>query len=202
MVVHRFTDQEKAFLVEFAPGHSRKEVTDAFNEKFGHEFELGRIVSAMKRYGAKTGRDGRFVKGQISHNKGQKMSPEQYEKCKATMFKKNQVPHNYMPVGSERINSMGYRDVKIEEPNVWRGKHILIWEEAYGKIPTGYVINFLDGDPLNVELSNLVCVSREEHSYLNIKGLRFKETELNEAAVNMVKVMSKIHERMVDKNEV
>ena len=34
----------------------------------------------------------RFKKGQVSHNKGKKMSPEAYEKVKKSMFKPGQIP--------------------------------------------------------------------------------------------------------------
>lgn len=48
-----------------------------------------------------------------------------------------------------------------------------IWETANGKIPKGCSISFKDGNPLNVELSNLECLTKaqmiEKNSWLNNK---------------------------------
>ncbi len=42
-----------------------------------------------------------------------------------------------------------------------------IYESYYGKIPKGYHIHHIDGNPLNNEISNLECVSPEEHSKIH-----------------------------------
>ena len=47
------------------------------------------------------------------------------------------------PIGAERFWD-GYWYVKIKHPNVWRCKHILLWENANGKIPKGHRLIFLD----------------------------------------------------------
>jgi hypothetical protein len=43
---------------------------------------------------AESGKVGRFKKGHVPVNKGQKMPPEVYAKAAATMFKKGHTPHN------------------------------------------------------------------------------------------------------------
>lgn len=55
---------------------------------------------------------GRFQKGHIPRNKGKKMSAEQYEKTKATMFKHGDRPENRMPIGHETTRADGYTYVK------------------------------------------------------------------------------------------
>lgn len=193
--MHKWTEEEKAFLVEFAYGHTIKEITEAFNKKYATELSLKAIASSMKRYGAKTGNTGRFVKGQVSHNKGKKMSPELYEKCKATMFKKGNIPPQYRPVGSERDDKDGYIEIKVADPNKWELKHKHIYEEAYGEVPKGYKVIFLDGDKRNFDLNNLKCISQAENLYLNRYKLRFKDKDLTETAVNMAKLNTAIKER-------
>ncbi len=42
-----------------------------------------------------------------------------------------------------------------------------IYENQYGKIPKGYHIHHIDGNPFNNEISNLKCVSPEEHSEIH-----------------------------------
>ena len=34
MVIHKYTEEEKAFLAEFVPGHSYKEIAEEFNRRF------------------------------------------------------------------------------------------------------------------------------------------------------------------------
>jgi len=61
---------------------------------------------------AESGKMSRFQKGIIPHNKGKKMSPEIYEKCKGTMFKPGMVPatcvHFGKPYLYERTREDGY----------------------------------------------------------------------------------------------
>jgi HNH endonuclease len=42
-----------------------------------------------------------------------------------------------------------------------------IYEDYYGKIPKGYHIHHIDGNPLNNDINNLECVSSEEHSTIH-----------------------------------
>lgn len=102
----------------------------------------------------------RFHKGSIPANKGKKMAPEVYAKCARTMFRKGNTPGNHREVGSERINKDGYIEVKVAEPNKWRAKHRVIWEEAHGPIERGYNVQFKDGNSQNVTLENLYVISR------------------------------------------
>ncbi len=59
-----------------------------------------------------------------------------------------------LPIGTER-DHCGYIKVKIAEPNVWKFKHQLLWEEAHGPIPEGHIVYFIDGDRSNCRLANL-----------------------------------------------
>jgi hypothetical protein len=42
-----------------------------------------------------------------------------------------------------------------------------IYESHHGKIPKGYHIHHIDGNPFNNEISNLQCVSPEEHAEIH-----------------------------------
>lgn len=102
----------------------------------------------------------RYQKGCIPANKGKKMDPDTYTKCAGTMFKKGNMPANHRDVGSERINKDGYIEVKVAEPNKWKAKHRVIWEEANGPVEKGYNVQFKDGNRLNVSLENLYLITR------------------------------------------
>lgn len=104
----------------------------------------------------------RFKKGSIPPNKGKKMSPEVYEKVKETMFKKGNSPVNHREVGSERINVDGYIEIKVAEPNRWKLKHRIIWEQVYGEIPKGYNVQFKNQNPKDCRIDNLYLISKSE----------------------------------------
>lgn len=113
----------------------------------------------------------RFKKGSVPANKGKKVSPELYAKMKPTMFKKGQASLNKRPVGSERVNVDGYIEIKVADPNKWRLKNRVIWEQHNGKIPPGHNIQFKDHNPLNCTIENLYIISqaeqmRNENSFL------------------------------------
>ena len=163
------------FMLAFMPGHEEKEIKQAFLDRFGILLTEGQISGFKYSHNIWSGtHGGRFVKGQESHNKGNKLTPEQYEKVKATMFKKGNVPANVRPVGSERVDVDGYIKIKIAEPDVWQHKQRYIWEQANGPVPKGYAIIFEDGDRRNFDLDNLKCIPKSLLSYINIKKLHGK----------------------------
>jgi hypothetical protein len=90
---------------------------------------------------------------------------------KPTMFKKGQASLNKRPVGSERVNVDGYIEIKVADPNKWRLKNRVIWEQHNSKIPPGHNIQFKDHNPLNCTIENLYIISqaeqmRNENSFL------------------------------------
>jgi len=81
-------------------------------------------------------------------------------KSQGQPFQKGQRPWNWLPVGTERITSAGFIQVKVANPNRWRMKHQVVWEKAYGPLPAGQRIEFIDGDRQNVRLENLRSAPR------------------------------------------
>ncbi len=200
MKPRRYTQEEKAFLVAYVPGHSHREIQEAFNGRFSPGLELGQVRSFIKNNRLSTGRDGRFGKGHVPANKGRPMPPGQYEKCEATMFKEGQTPATTDPVGTEKTLSDGYVWVKVDDKpkapkkDNWKQKHRLLWEKEHGPIPEGHKILFLDGDRTHVELENLALVSNAELARLNRGGLIREDRELTETGIAIVKVLGKIKE--------
>ena len=86
------------------------------------------------------------------------------DRCsKETEFKKGNRPQTWVPVGSES-KTKGYIRVKVAEPNVWRQRSHVVWEEANNKpLPEGWIVRHLDDDPLNDAPENLEAMPRSKH---------------------------------------
>ena len=105
MIKWRENPEMVAYMKQIIPGHEESEIRAMFLEKFGIVLTKMQIKNFKINYHISSGtHGGRFQKGLIPHNKGKKMSPEVYEKAKATMFKSGNIPHNHRAVGSERVN--------------------------------------------------------------------------------------------------
>lgn len=172
--VHHWTEEEVQWIRENCKGITRKELTEKFNEHFGTNFEPKRIICCMKNHRITNGLDCKFKKGWTSHNKGKHMTPEQFEKCKKTMFKKGQLGINHKPIGSERFDKDFYVMIKYAEPNKWKLKHRWVWEQHYGPIPKGMLVTFKDGDKSNLDINNLMLCTKGEHAVANNQKLSVK----------------------------
>ena len=116
---------------------------------------------------------GRFKPGSISHNKGKKMSEALYKKCKATMFKKGNLPASTLYDGAIVIrhvhqdrNEKPYKWIRLSL-GVWMSYQRYIWQQHHGKIPAGTKIIFRDGNTLNCDISNLQAVTTAQLMKLN-----------------------------------
>lgn len=189
---HFYTEAEKRFIADNIKGRTRKELCEMFNEYFDLNLGLNQITAYIKNNGLSSGINTRFTKGQDSWNKGTKGICAGGIK---TQFKKGQKPHNYKPVGSERVNADGYVDVKIADPNKWKAKHRLLWEKENGPIPKGHVIIFGDGNRRNFQQDNLILVSKSQLAILNKNQLIKDNADLTRVGVVIADIYKKIGER-------
>lgn len=168
--IHKWTEAERARLAEIAHGRSHAEIREIMTAEFGDHFGGKSIGAALKRYGIKTGRTGRFEKGNAGGFRDEEHRRAFIEAGRATRFKRGQVngiaAKREQPIGSERISKDGYVEVKVDEglqskPNKnFRMKHHIVYEQAHGAIPEGCNVVFADGDRRNFDPSNLVAVPR------------------------------------------
>ena len=198
----KYTDEMKQFILDNYKGRYNQELADLFNQKFNTNVTSRTIKYYKANNKLNSGLSGKFRKGQTPHNKGKKMPKEVYEKVKHTMFANGNVPPNHRPVGSERISKDGYIEVKVAEPNKWRLKQRVVYEEAKGKIPEGCTIIFLDGNKRNFDIDNLRCITRSELLYLNCNGLN-NSNEITETGILMARLdraKNKKKQELKDKN--
>lgn len=192
---HVYSAEEKEFIREYAYGHSHMEITSALNSKFGLDLGKNQISAYLKNHGIKTGRTGRFAKGHIPPNKGKHIPT--IGRMAETQFKKGCIPQNHKPVGTLSIRcnykrNRKYVYEKVAEPNVWRMKHVLVWESYYGPVPKDKIVIFADGNTLNTDISNLVLVSRSQNAIMNRWRIRGADKEHMEAAANVASLKSHI----------
>ncbi|NMV36810.1 HNH endonuclease [Ralstonia insidiosa] len=132
------------------------------------------------RFDGEIGSGTRFFRGQTPWNKGVKGSTGTHPNSRRTQFRKGEMhgaaQHNYLAIGSERINADGYLERKITDDHPvparrWVAVHRLVWEAANGPIPCGHVVCFLPGRKTSVRehitIDILELVSRGELAQRN-----------------------------------
>lgn len=190
--MHKYTPDEQDFFAGYTQGHTYKEIQAAFTERFGWEITLSQVKGYMGNHRMNNGLTGRFKKGQVSHNKGKKGVCA--AGCEKGWFQKGHTPKNHKPVGSERVSKDGYVEVKVSEPNKWKPKHKVIWEQHNGPIPAGKCIIFLNGDKADVRIDNLMLIDRKVNVRMNQTGLRYDDPDITKSAVNIAELMTAIGE--------
>jgi hypothetical protein len=107
---------------------------------------------------------GCFKKGDRAWNKGMKgihLSP-------ATEFKAGRESERRLSVGTVTIRKRsreGYERafIKVAEPNVWKERAVVVWEQHNGPLPKGFVVHHRDRKALNDVIDNLEALTRAEH---------------------------------------
>jgi hypothetical protein len=200
IIPNEYPAAQGKFIRDNIAGKTVSELTRLFNSHFGLEIKESQIRAYTKNHKLKSGVGSQFTKGHTPFNKGKKGL---YFGGVQTQFKKGQKPYNYLPVGSERVRSIrknrpyqdNYIDVKIEDPNVWKAKHILIWEAHHGPVPKGHAVIFGDGNNRNFDPNNLILVSRKQLAVLNHKKLIQNDADLTRTAIVIADLYSKTYER-------
>ncbi|MDR1456007.1 MAG: HNH endonuclease [Tannerella sp.] len=176
----RFTDGDVEFVrthfatmrsedIARATGHPVCSVRSMAN-RLGLKKDAGFLAGIAREYAMRADHPMRrswFKKGHVPANRGRKqvgwMSGAMIERSAKGRFAAGHVPANYCPVGSERVNTDGYIEMKVYGGlRGWRAKHRVMWEQHNGPIPAGYNVQFRDGNRRNCVIENLYVISRAE----------------------------------------
>lgn len=179
--------QEELEFLEANCTLARKQLHAQFVEKFDRsDVSFENLRSLCKRRGWLTGRDGRFIGGHESWNKG--MKGKYTTAPNSGHFKKGSTPKNKLPIGTKRYHADGYIEIKTAEPNVWELKHRVIYRQHHGEIGEKESITFLDGDITNCDPANLIKTTRKQTLYLNRQRLQHHTGDAKIAALTLAKL--------------
>jgi hypothetical protein len=111
--------------------------------------------------------------------KGLHLNPE-------TEYKKGRCSEKWLPIGSIRIRthkSDGPRAwVKISDPNIWKLRAVLVWEENHGPLPKGMLVHHQDRNTMNDVPTNLQSLTRAEHAREHSRDRAAENPELAKQA--------------------
>lgn len=183
------------FLREYIPGHQESEISAAFAERFGVTLNRSQIENQKHLLGVKSGTNGgRYQKGRTAENKGKRwseyMPPESQERSRATQFGRGNMPHNTVPLGTERVTRDGYIEVKVamrpsgrKAHDNWVSKQRLVWERTHGQhVPDGCMVVFADGDKRNFDPDNLVLETKVQHCMITTHRIDYADAETHATA--------------------
>lgn len=193
------------FVRDSSWGVSSKAMAAMVNEKFGTSFTATMMKQFRQRHGIKSGVTGWYQKGHPPGTKGKtqweicKGDPDKLARIKATQYKKGDRPVNEMQVGAIVRNTDGYLLKKISMQggiwDRWKPLHRLVWEEANGPIPEGYVVTFRDNDRMNCSLDNLMLITRGENAAMNRMHLKFSNPEATDAGLSVVRLNNAVKKK-------
>jgi hypothetical protein len=101
------------------------------------------------------------------------------------------------PEGSKRTDKTGY--TLIKRGGQWKLLQRVVWEDANGPVPKGFVVGFKDGQRSNCHISNLKLMTREEVAQQNTPW-QYSE-EIREVILMASKLKKAINESIRRQND-
>ena len=177
------------FILENHKGCGPTLMTALLNETFGTSYEYSQIKWYYKRHKLQSGVTGALPKDYLD-------SKENMLKYCVSVSGEGIDQAGYLSIGTERIDSHGYVEVKISSfPSKWKGKHHLVWEAHNGPIPDGNVVIFADRNKFNISIDNLILLSKRQMFIMSRNKLFQPDADLTKTGVAVAKVFEKIYER-------
>ena len=196
---HKWLPCHVEYLKEIAKGKSTYEITKMFNERFNLNLTRSKIRSAMTNRGITNKVDTRFKKGKVPDN-GHRFYKDDPRGI-PYRFKKGNVPQTKKPIGTIKKRN-GYCWEKVEEPNVWRQSHYILYEKHFGKIPDDKILVFKDKNKKNITIENLALISRKQLALLNRKDWISEDTMITDVGITLSElVITKSEKKKERKNE-
>lgn len=160
-----YSSEELAWIKANQADMTRQQLTDLFIAKFKRSVSVNAISLLCLRKNYKSNAE--------AWNKGMAPTGKPFKKGHKVRSKS---------VGYEVLRSNGDIYIKIAQPNVYRRKKFIVWEEHNGPIPANHEIRFLDNDKTNCAIENLICVPSDISVNVNVHNpANTDRAELNKA---------------------
>ena len=168
----------------------------AFMEKHGADMTTLELTSALNK-AFHTSHTAGSVRVTLNHRLGVK-------KSKAT--RSRNCAMNGKPIGASKIIN-GYRYIKVRKSSGgfykdWEQEIKLVYKEAYGDIPDGYMVVTLDGNTLNADPENLVAIPKAIAARMangRGKSMWSKFPEITKSSIEVCKLDQAIFKSNADK---
>lgn len=170
-----YTSEQVTFLAVNVEGISYRALAEMFNAHFGTNKTARSIRDECIKREMRNGRSGCFQKGNTPKNR----------------FPVGNTPPNKHPVGYERVER-DFVFVKVAEPDVWRQKHLAVWEQQNGPLPNNAIVIFADGNKRNFSPENLIQITKSQFSFLNSHKLLFKDEDRTRTAILLSQVATRV----------
>ena len=225
----RFTPDEKDFIKEYAPGHSRAEITEALNKRFDANRSITSVDNYIQRNKIRTGYikgheytseelvflrnyvPGRFLSDiTVAFNRRFDLNVNETSlaacltrnniKSGVARFTTDQISKRAKPIGTERKQN-NYIYIKTEDG--WHSKQQVLYEEVYGKVQEHSMVIFLDGNSDNFDIDNLMAIDKRINVIMNIYKLPRNSKEQTIASIQTAALIAGIidaKERAKEKN--
>lgn len=160
-----WTDEMTEWVREHQEGKVSFEILPEFNEHFGLNLKQHNFQIVANKHGIRFGRGHPWKHLKESPLKGKKTGP--YPKERREKAAKNQTKYKVGETIGWKSHGI-YELVKVSDApgeKKYMRKNRWIYEQAYGSVPDGYDVVFLDGDPTNYDLDNLRAVPKGAMSF-------------------------------------
>lgn len=212
MAYHKLPNGVPEFIQTNAEGRSNAELAEMANTTFGTSFTASSIKAYKANHGIRSGIKPKppsvftpqmqeyilahhngvpyaDMADMVNQHFGTSIPKEKFRwfyqnnklRCGVRWTGKKAVP------GSVSQKKDDYQYIKMED-GTWRLYHHFLWEQAYGPVPPGHMVTFLDGNIQNTDLSNLALVSRAEQMQVVRDRLRFDNPELTKTGILIAKI--------------
>lgn len=181
----KYTDEENRWIVENLNVGTYPELVELFSAKFNRTVSASGLRKQVERLG---------LNG-TKHNSSYLVPGE----CR----------HDVYPIGAEYTNSEGIVYIKVADNRSvynkklpggytnggnWRKKAYDNWEKAYGSIPDGKRLIYLDSNKQNCNVSNLYFTDTKIQMRLGRNGWQSTNPELTLAAIKYLELFYAIKE--------
>lgn len=185
MKKHRYSSEEKQFIRENLRKYdSYTDFCKVFNAHFGTNVTRSQLSDlCTKRLGFP-----------IAKNKTKFQKGHRDKELHIGTIRKTQNGSAYIKVKNTLSHFSGYR-----EPD-WVPLQKKIWEDAYGTVPSGNMVCFLDCNRENYNLENLYCIDRKVSAILATNGWWSTNTDITLAGIKYAELLIALKEMKECKN--